>query len=155
MLQVACKRLETRGNIEFHALKRNDFSCISDNSVDKAYSFAVFCHLDKEDLFNYLREIYHIVAYKNVDEGTQVEHVENLVKHQVVFVYSQIFSKLFECAMNVTYNVTHPKVMMDLIDTLGATLVAILSRRFLIGLWSNNQGLRGEVVEKNQMNVLL
>ena len=61
MLNVAQQRLSDMDNVEFHALKRNDLSAIADNSIDKIYTVAVFCHLDKEDLFNYLREFYRIL----------------------------------------------------------------------------------------------
>ena len=61
MIAVATERLSNLDNVELHALSRNDLSCIADNSIDKAYSVAVFCHLDKEDLYNYLRELNRIL----------------------------------------------------------------------------------------------
>lgn len=61
MLKVAQERLSDFDNVEFHALKRNDLSCIADNSINKVYTVAVFCHLDKEDLFNYMREFYRVL----------------------------------------------------------------------------------------------
>ncbi|VAW42320.1 hypothetical protein MNBD_GAMMA01-1100 [hydrothermal vent metagenome] len=61
MLAVANERLKDMDNVELHALKRNDLSRIVDNSIDKIYTVAVFCHLDKEDLFNYLREFYRVL----------------------------------------------------------------------------------------------
>lgn len=195
-------------------------ACIPDNSVDKAYSVAVFCHLDKEDLFNYLREMYRIlkpggtiyvetwnlahdigwkrwqyeannwfisdhsqrkdvtrnqfcspdefdlyvnksgfeilgsysdsvwnqiVAVKDCNQDSKQSHLDYLAKHESEFVYSATFSKLFEYAMDVTYNAIHPKEMMDYIDSLGDIPVAILFRRFLTGLWGNNVELWGEV----------
>ena len=74
MLKVASQRLQDMDNVEFHALKRNDLSSIADNSIDKIYSVAVFCHLDKEDLFNYLREIYRVLK----PEGTIYVETWNL-----------------------------------------------------------------------------
>lgn len=220
MLDVAKERLSSFDNVEFHALVRNDLSCIPDNSIDKVYSVAVFCHLDKEDLFNYLREmnrilkpngtIYvetwnlahnigwkrwqyeadnwfisdhserkdvtrnqfcspdefdlyvkkagfeimgsysdsvwnQIVASKGGDKEFIQSNVDYLTKHESDFVYSQTFSKLFEYAMDVTYNAIHPKEMMEYIDTLGDVPVAVLYRRFLIGLWGNNVELWGDV----------
>ena len=47
--------------------------------------------------------------------------------------------------MDVIYNAIHPKIMMDHIDTLGYIPVAHLYRKFLIGLWSNNEELWGKV----------
>lgn len=222
MLKVAQERLTGFDNVEFHALSRNDLSCIEDNSIDKLYSVAVFCHLDKEDLFNYLREMYRIlkpggsiyvetwniasdigwkrwqyeadnwyisdhskrkdaarnqfcspdefdiyvkragfdiygsynksvwnqvIAGKQMDKDSETEFKNYLNKNQKDFEYSQTFSKLFEYAMDVTYNAIHPKVMMAHIDTLGDIPVAVLYRRFLIGLWGNNEELWGPVEE--------
>lgn len=220
MLDVAKERLSDLDNAEFHALARNDLSCIPDDSVDKAYSVAVFCHLDKEDLFNYLRELHRvlkpsgtlyvetwnlahaigwkrwqyeadnwfisdhserkdvtrnqfcspdefdlyvkkagfdilgsysdsvwnqIVASKGGDNEFKQSKMDYLIKQESDFVYSQTFSKLFEYAMDVTYNAIHPKEMMTYIDMLGDVPVATLYRRFLIGLWGNNVDLWGEV----------
>lgn len=220
MLNVAKERLDDLDNVEFHDLKRNDLACIPDNSVDKAYSVAVFCHLDKEDLFNYLREMYRIlkpggtiyvetwnlahdigwkrwqyeadnwfiadhserkdvtrnqfcspdefnlyvkksgfdilgsysdsvwnqiVAVKESTDDSKQTHIDYLAKQESNFVYSATFSKLFEYAMDVTYNAIHPKEMMTYIDSLGDVPVAVLYRRFLIGLWGNNVELWGEV----------
>ncbi len=61
MIDCAQQRLESLDNTSLHALPRNDLSVLEDASIDKAYSIAVFCHLDKEDLFNYLRELRRVV----------------------------------------------------------------------------------------------
>ena len=61
MLEVAKQRMQEFDNVEFHALSRNDLSCIPDNSIDKIYTVAVFCHLDKEDLYNYMKEFHRIL----------------------------------------------------------------------------------------------
>ena len=219
MLKVAKERLQDLDNAEFHALKRNDLSCIADASVDKVYSVAVFCHLDKEDLFNYVREIHRIlkpggimyietwnmasdigwkrwqyeadnwfiadhnerkdvarnqfcspdefsiyvkkaqfdilraysgdsvwnqiIAIKDGDDAAKSSITAYLDAHESAIVYSDTFCQLFEYAMDVTYNAIHPKVMMNHIDTLGDVPVAVLYRRFLIGLWKNNEALWG------------
>ena len=62
MLKAARHRLDGLGNVDFHQLERSSFSGIfADNSFDKAYSVAVFCHMDKEDLFLYLRDLHRII----------------------------------------------------------------------------------------------
>ena len=66
MLEVAKGRMSDMDNVEFHVLSRSDLSCIADNSIDKIYTVAVFCHLDKEDLFNYMREFYRILKLGGV-----------------------------------------------------------------------------------------
>jgi len=220
MLDVAKDRLADFNNVEFHTLMRNDLSCIEDNSIDKIYTVAVFCHLDKEDLFNYMREFYRvlkpggiiyvetwnlasdigwkrwnyeaknwfisdhskrkdvsrnqfcspdefniyatraefevfasydksvwnqIIAGKQLNNEKKQELQNYLLQNEDEIVYSQQFSQLFEYAMDVTYNAIHPKQMMKYIDTLGDIPVAVLYRRFLIGLWSNNTDLWGAV----------
>ena len=220
MINVAKERLKDDNNTEFHVLLRNDLKQIPDNYVDKAYSVAVFCHLDKEDLFNYLRELRRIIkpsgtlyvetwnmasdigwkrwqyeadnwfisehserkdvarnqfcspdefdlyvkkagfdilgsysksvwnqiiAGKDLNESEINQIQQYLNQNQEDFVYSQLFSKLFEYAMDVTYNAIHPKEMMAFIDTLGDIPVAHLYRKFLIGLWKDHEDLWGVV----------
>jgi SAM-dependent methyltransferase len=220
MISVAKERMKQDDNAEFHVLKRNDLKQIPDNYVDKAYSVAVFCHLDKEDLFNYLRELRRVIkpggtlyvetwnlasdigwkrwqyeadnwfisdhserkdvarnqfcspdefdlyvkkagfdilgsysksvwnqviASKDLELSNCNEIQDYLSINEEKFVYSELFSKLFEYAMDVTYNAIHPKEMMNFIDGLGAIPVADLYRKFLIGLWKDNEELWGAV----------
>ncbi|MCH9697930.1 MAG: class I SAM-dependent methyltransferase [Gammaproteobacteria bacterium] len=214
MVECAQQRLQTLNNVSLHELPGNNLSVLSDSSVDKAYSIAVFCHLDKEDLFNYLRELKRVVkpggiifvetwnlchpigwkrwqyeadSWQTMDQtqrkdvarnqfctpqefalyiekagfdvirdysdsvwiqavaGNQLDQqhrseLENILdKQQSDFVYSKTFSTLFEKTMQVSFNEITPQDMMDYIDQLGDTPEAELYRRYLIGLWKNNE----------------
>ncbi|MEN1729518.1 MAG: class I SAM-dependent methyltransferase [Pseudomonadota bacterium] len=57
MIKVAGRRLDGHDNVRLEVLDRTSLSMIDSASLDKAYSVAVLCHMDKEDLFLYLREI--------------------------------------------------------------------------------------------------
>lgn len=57
MIRVAGRRLAGHDNVRLEVLERTSLSQIDSDSLDKAYSVAVLCHMDKEDLFLYLREI--------------------------------------------------------------------------------------------------
>jgi ubiquinone/menaquinone biosynthesis C-methylase UbiE len=219
MIDCAQQRLETVDNVTLHALARNDLSVLEDASIDKAYSIAVFCHLDKEDLFNYLRELrrvvkpggtifvetwnmshpigwkrwqyeadnwlemdhsqrkdvarnqfctpeefrlyvekagfevnrlyydsvwIQVVASNQLDASSQVALGNRLDSQQSAFVYSEVFSNLFEKTMDVTFNAIHPQEMMDYIDQLGSLAEADLYRSYLISLWKNNEALWGD-----------
>jgi ubiquinone/menaquinone biosynthesis C-methylase UbiE len=61
MIEHARDRLITCDNVSFHRLDRNNLDMLEDNSIDKAYSIAVFCHMDKEDLYLYMQELNRIV----------------------------------------------------------------------------------------------
>jgi cyclopropane fatty-acyl-phospholipid synthase-like methyltransferase len=61
MIEHAVQRLADRDNAHFHQLSRTSLDMIESDSVDKAYSIAVFCHMDKEDLYLYLRELNRIL----------------------------------------------------------------------------------------------
>ncbi len=61
MIQVAGQRLEGRNNVRLEVLDRTSLECIESSSVDKAYTIAVFCHMDKEDLFLYMRELERVL----------------------------------------------------------------------------------------------
>ncbi len=61
MLKVAAERLSDRDNVSFHHLTRTDLAMLEDDSFDAVYSVAVLCHMDKEDLYLYLREIRRVL----------------------------------------------------------------------------------------------
>jgi SAM-dependent methyltransferase len=61
MLGVARERLATFPNTALAALERTSLSMLADASFDKAYSVAVFIHMDKEDLFLYLAELRRVL----------------------------------------------------------------------------------------------
>lgn len=61
MIDHAKTRLADRNNVAFHQLSRTSLEMLGDESVDKAYSIAVFCHMDKEDLYLYLQELQRVI----------------------------------------------------------------------------------------------
>jgi SAM-dependent methyltransferase len=61
MISHARDRLGHLGNTAFHQLSRTRLDALGDDSLTKAYSVAVLCHMDKEDLFIYLNELYRTV----------------------------------------------------------------------------------------------
>ncbi len=58
MIEVARDRLRDHANTQVDTLDRTRMDPIADGSIDKAYSVAVFIHMDKEDLFLYLQDLY-------------------------------------------------------------------------------------------------
>jgi SAM-dependent methyltransferase len=61
MIAHASERLGHLGNTDFHQLDRTRLDMLGDDSLTKAYSVAVLCHMDKEDLYLYLQELYRAV----------------------------------------------------------------------------------------------
>ena len=61
MIRHAQTRLSGLDNVDFHRLDRSSLEMFEDNSFDKAYSLAVLCHMDKEDLFLYLEELRRVL----------------------------------------------------------------------------------------------
>ena len=61
MLSHARERLGHLDNTEFHLLERASLEAVADDSLSKAYSVAVLCHMDKEDLYLYLQELLRTV----------------------------------------------------------------------------------------------
>lgn len=61
MISHARERLGHLGNTEFHQLERTSLDVMADDSLTKAYSVAVLCHMDKEDLYLYLQELHRAV----------------------------------------------------------------------------------------------
>ena len=61
MIKHARDRLLACDNVSFQRLDRSNLEMLEDNSIDKAYSIAVFCHMDKEDLYLYMQELNRIV----------------------------------------------------------------------------------------------
>jgi ubiquinone/menaquinone biosynthesis C-methylase UbiE len=61
MLEVARQRLAGQSNVGFTELKRSRLDSLASASFDKAYSVAVFIHMDKEDFYLYLEEIARVL----------------------------------------------------------------------------------------------
>lgn len=61
MLRHAQERLKDKPNARFHQLTHSRLDMLEDASIDKAYSIAVFCHMDKEDLYLYLQDLNRVV----------------------------------------------------------------------------------------------
>lgn len=61
MIKVAGNRLAGHANAHLEVLDRTSLGMIESDSLDKAYTVAVLCHMDKEDLFLYLREFARIL----------------------------------------------------------------------------------------------
>ena len=61
MLTVAKQRTSHLSNVAFQHLDRTSLSMFADASFDKAYAVAVLIHLDKEDVFLYLREVARVL----------------------------------------------------------------------------------------------
>lgn len=61
MLGVARERLGAHKNVGFTELLRTSLQPLPDASFDKAYSVAVFIHMDKEDFYLYLEELARVV----------------------------------------------------------------------------------------------
>lgn len=61
MIDAAARRLEGLQQVQLTQLHNTSLSAIDDASLNRAYSVAVLCHIDKEDLFLYLREIARVL----------------------------------------------------------------------------------------------
>lgn len=62
MISVAKERLGDVSDVSFSLLDRSALSGLEDDAFDRAYSIAVLCHMDKEDLFLYLKELKRVVT---------------------------------------------------------------------------------------------
>jgi ubiquinone/menaquinone biosynthesis C-methylase UbiE len=62
MLSYAAKRLDGVPNAYLHELPSSDLSIFPDNSFDCVYSTIVFMHLDKAEMFNYIREAHRVLV---------------------------------------------------------------------------------------------
>lgn len=61
MLSYAAERTRGIENVSLHELPANNLSLFADNSFDAVYSTIVFMHLDKPDMFRYIREGYRVL----------------------------------------------------------------------------------------------
>jgi SAM-dependent methyltransferase len=61
MTEIARTRMTQLSNVGFTVLEKASLQAFPDESIDKAYSHAVFIHMDKEDLFLYLRELARVL----------------------------------------------------------------------------------------------
>jgi SAM-dependent methyltransferase len=61
MISHARERLGHLDNTNFHLLERTSLEAVAESSLTKAYSVAVLCHMDKEDLYLYMKELHRTV----------------------------------------------------------------------------------------------
>jgi len=61
LIKIAGQRMGHLNNVEFNVLEKTSLSSYPGHTFDKVYSHAVFIHMDKEDLFLYLREIARVL----------------------------------------------------------------------------------------------
>lgn len=61
LIRIAGKRMEHLKHVEFTVLEKTSLHHFPDQFFDKAYSHAVFIHMDKEDLFLYLKELARVL----------------------------------------------------------------------------------------------
>ena len=61
MLEYAAKRTAGISNIYYHELPDNTLRIFPDNTFDCVYSSIVFMHLDKPDVFTYMKEAYRVL----------------------------------------------------------------------------------------------
>jgi len=61
LIEIAQQRMNHLKNVEFTVLSKTSLHPFQDHIFDKIYSHAVFIHMDKEDIFLYLREITRVL----------------------------------------------------------------------------------------------
>jgi ubiquinone/menaquinone biosynthesis C-methylase UbiE len=61
MLEYAAERTRGIPNVYYHELPDNSLRIFADNTFDCVYSSIVFMHLDKPDMFTYMRESYRVL----------------------------------------------------------------------------------------------
>jgi SAM-dependent methyltransferase len=61
LIEIARQRMSYLRNVEFSALDKTSLHQFPVHFFDKVYSHAVFIHIDKEDIFLYLREIARVL----------------------------------------------------------------------------------------------
>ncbi|MFH0897536.1 MAG: class I SAM-dependent methyltransferase, partial [Candidatus Bathyarchaeota archaeon] len=61
LIKIARQRMSHLYHVEFSLVEKSSLLPFPDHFFDKIYSHAVFIHIDKEDIFLYLREIVRIL----------------------------------------------------------------------------------------------
>jgi cyclopropane fatty-acyl-phospholipid synthase-like methyltransferase len=61
MIDVAKERLRGVENVHLRTLDESNLSCFADATFDRVYAQIVFIHLDREDVFNYMREAFRVL----------------------------------------------------------------------------------------------
>lgn len=61
MIAYARERTKDMPNVYLHELPDNSLRIFPDNSFDRVYCSIVFMHLDKPDMFTYIREAYRVL----------------------------------------------------------------------------------------------
>jgi ubiquinone/menaquinone biosynthesis C-methylase UbiE len=62
MLRLARGRVGHLSNVSFHELEGARLDTLADASVDRLYCHSVLAHIDKEDMYRYLREVRRVLV---------------------------------------------------------------------------------------------
>jgi SAM-dependent methyltransferase len=63
MIEYARRRTQGIPNVYLHELPGSSLRIFGDNTFDCVYSSIVFMHIDKIDMFNYIREAYRVLKW--------------------------------------------------------------------------------------------
>ena len=66
LIEIAKQRMNPLKNVDFSVLNKTSLQPFPDHFFDKVYSHAVFIHIDKEDIFLYLREIARVLKLEGL-----------------------------------------------------------------------------------------
>jgi ubiquinone/menaquinone biosynthesis C-methylase UbiE len=124
MLKLLRKRFPHESKIECHLLDGKGLSHIADHSVDRAFSWGVFVHLQHWDIYNYLKELKRVLK----PGGRALIHHPNTFselgwKHFL----AEVPASLNQPKLPTTFSLFTPEIMKEFVRRVGLILVDCLT----------------------------
>ncbi|MBS0558083.1 MAG: class I SAM-dependent methyltransferase [Proteobacteria bacterium] len=155
MLGVARKRLAAQANVGFTELVRTSLRPLPDAGFDKAYSVAVFIHMDKEDFYLYLEELARVVKPGGLVYFDTWNLVSRVGWRRFAIEAAQYRSADFSVRKDVARNqFSTPDEVRAFLEHAGFEVLLILADSPWVQVVAQRRGAGDVAVQRERVNAL-
>lgn len=124
MLKLLQERLAHYPNLEYMLLDGQGLSSIPDQSIDAAFSYGVFVHLQHWDIYNYLAELHRVLKPKG---KAIIQHSNTFSEPGWQLFLSEVPESLNKPKLPGTFTVMTPEIMKEFAQRAGLHVVECLT----------------------------
>jgi SAM-dependent methyltransferase len=124
MLELLRQRFSGDDRIEYQYSQGQGFESVPDSSVDAAFSYGVFVHLQHWDIFNYLLELNRVLR---AGGKAVIQHSNTLSELGWEVFRAEVPRQLNRHKLPFTFTVNTPELMRELVTRAGLECVETLT----------------------------